>query len=106
MDDPGFLDDDKLILADFSATWCSPCQTMIPVMEDIKKKMNHLVHIVEVDVDENFPAAAAFKIISVPTFILFRKGKEVWRKSGLITRKEFEEVINKHHPTDGDMSEP
>lgn len=96
MEESRFTNPHKLILADFSAAWCSPCQTMIPVMESLKKKMNQLVDIIEVDVDENFPAAAAFKIISVPTFILFKEGKVLWRKTGLVTRKEFEEVINKH----------
>lgn len=96
MEERQFTDPHKLILADFSATWCSPCQTMLPIMEFLKKKLSHQVDVIEVDVDENFPAAAAFKIISVPTFILFKEGKVLWRKSGLITRKEFEEVINKH----------
>lgn len=84
---------DKPVLLDFSADWCGSCQTMIPVIEELKSRMGSELHVLEIDVDKNPQTAAQMDIRNVPTFILFQSGKEVWRRVGLITLKELTQKI-------------
>lgn len=69
-------------LVDFYATWCGPCQAMMPVLEQLKNKMGHQVRILKIDVDKNQEIADKFKVRGVPTFVLFQKGEILWRQSG------------------------
>lgn len=86
----------KPVLLDFFAEWCATCQTMMPVLESVKKKLKENLHILEIDIDKNPTVASYYRVKGVPTFILFKKGKELWRRSGLISGKELEEQIRKH----------
>lgn len=88
-------DPEKLFLLDFSAGWCGPCQTMIPVLDHLKKRIQEKLNIVTIDVDRYPQAAMVFKIMSLPTFILYKKGEELWRRGGLLTVREFEEAISR-----------
>lgn len=87
------INQDKPILVDFFAEWCGPCQTMGPVLEDLKTRVGDQAQILKIDVDQNPLAAAAFKVRSVPTLILFKNGKILWRKSGIVSAKELEQVV-------------
>tara|TARA_R110002072_G_scaffold232309_2_gene389711 strand:+ start:10853 stop:11149 length:297 start_codon:yes stop_codon:yes gene_type:complete len=69
-------------LVDFFATWCGPCKTMIPILDEVKNKMGDQVRIIKIDVDKTPQVSSAYKIRSVPTFILFKDGKIVWRQNG------------------------
>lgn len=73
---------DKPVLVDFYADWCGPCKMMTPVVEQISKEMGDQVRILKVDVDRNQSAAAAYQIQGVPTFVIFKNGKVMWRQSG------------------------
>jgi thioredoxin 1 len=84
------------VLVDFFATWCGPCQTMAPVLEQLKKKMGEKVTILKIDVDKNPQASAQFNIAGVPTFILFKEGKVKWRQSGMLTGGQLEQVIEQN----------
>jgi thioredoxin 1 len=74
---------DVPVLVDFYATWCGPCQTMMPVLEQLKKELGEKVKIIKVDVDKNQPLAAQFKVRGVPAFLIFKDGKQVWRGAGV-----------------------
>lgn len=73
---------EKPTLVDFYATWCGPCKTMAPVLDQVKNELGDSVRILKIDVDKNQTVADKFKIRGVPTFILFKNGQIVWRQSG------------------------
>lgn len=84
------------VLIDFHADWCGPCQTLAPVLADVKKDFGDQLKIVKIDVDKNQPLAANFQVRGVPTMILFKNGEQVWRQSGLLSRSDLTSVINQH----------
>lgn len=73
----------KTILVDFFATWCGPCKMLAPVLEQVKDEVGDNVEIYKIDIDECMDIAKQFGIMSVPTMIIFKDGKEVDRLVGL-----------------------
>jgi len=84
------------VLIDFYANWCNPCMTMMPLMEELSGDLKGKVKIIKVDIDKNMPAVKQYQVMGVPTFILFKGGKQLWKKPGVIAKKEFLEVFKKH----------
>lgn len=72
---------DKPVLVDFYATWCGPCKAMAPIVDEIAKELKGTARVLKIDVDKNQSVAANYKIQSVPTFIIFKKGEILWRHS-------------------------
>lgn len=89
------INSDGLVLVDFFATWCQPCRTMHPVLEQVKQAAGNKVRIIKVDVDRMGDAAQVYGIQSVPTLMLFRSGKMLWRQSGAMPFAPLMEVINR-----------
>lgn len=87
---------DTPVLVDFFATWCGPCQTMMPILDDVKAKMGDAVKILKIDIDKNPQVAAAFNVRSVPTLMVFREGTVQWRQSGVVPASELVKLIEKH----------
>lgn len=85
----------KPTLVDFFATWCGPCKAMAPVLDQLKTDMGDKVRILKIDVDKNQQVAAKFQVRGVPTFVLFKEGKQVWRQSGGISIHELKSQIQK-----------
>jgi len=82
------------VLVDFFATWCGPCKMMQPILEDTAKQLGDKVKIIKVDVDKNPAAANSYQVKGVPTLILFRNGKILWRQSGVVQTAQLLQVIN------------
>ena len=88
-----FINQDKPVLIDFFATWCGPCQTMSPILKQVKDELGDKVTILKVDVDKNAAIASKFQVRGVPTFILFKNGKQVWKQAGLISKTDLKQKI-------------
>jgi thioredoxin 1 len=83
----------ELILADFYADWCSPCQTMSPVLEEIISELGGKVKLLKINVDKQPQLSQQFGVRSIPHYILFKKGKILWRKGGVITKRDLEKAL-------------
>lgn len=86
---------DKPVLVDFFATWCGPCKMMTPILKDVKQEVGDSATIIKIDVDKNPQAASEFQVQGVPTLILFKNGKAVWRQSGVVPKAGLVGVIRK-----------
>lgn len=71
-------------LVEFYASWCPHCQRMMPVVEQIRELLGNSVSITQLDIDENTQLAEENNVNSIPTFIVYRNGREVWRHTGEI----------------------
>ena len=83
----------QLVLVDFFATWCGPCKTMHPVLEQLKKDLGDEIRIIKVDVDKNEAIAIQLRIHSIPTLMIFKGGEMKWRQSGAMTANALAQVI-------------
>jgi thioredoxin 1 len=82
------------VLVDFYADWCGPCKMLAPILEQVKEELGESVKIIKIDVDKNQPLAAKYQVRGVPTMLLFKKGKQVWRESGVLQKNDIINNIN------------
>jgi len=90
------INGEKPVLVDFFATWCGPCKTQAPILEDVKQRIGDAASIIKIDVDRNPQAAAKYQIRGVPTLILFKKGQIKWRQSGVFPANELERLLKEN----------
>ena len=83
------LEADRPVLVDFTAAWCPPCRAMKPVLEGLAADRDDL-RVVQVDVDADPATAAAYEVLSMPTFVLIRDGREAARLVGARPRRRLE----------------
>ena len=87
------IEGDRPVLVDFFATWCGPCQTMMPILDEVKSQLGNQVKIIKIDVDKNQALAAKYQVRGVPTLMLFKEGKVAWRQSGVVPSHELIKVV-------------
>lgn len=90
------IEGDTPVLVDFHATWCGPCKTLSPIIQEFANQMKDKVKVLKVDVDKNQNAAAIYNVRGVPTLILFHKGEIKWQQSGVVSLEQLKQVVNQH----------
>lgn len=90
------INSEKVVLVDFFATWCGPCQALLPILKDVKDEVGDAVKVVKIDIDKNNPLATQYQVRSVPTMLLFVDGEPKWRQSGVLQKKDILNVIQTH----------
>lgn len=88
-DFPALVQDDKLLVVDFFATWCGPCKKLSPTLDEVSEEFADRVNIVKVDVDESEDLAMTYGIRSVPTVLFFKNGQQVDKFVGALPKSEI-----------------
>lgn len=86
----------KPVLVDFTAAWCGPCKMMAPILKEVKQELGEGATIIKVDVDQSPEAAQAYNIQGVPTLILFKEGKILWRQSGVVPKNNLVKILQQY----------
>lgn len=84
------------VMIDFFADWCGPCKTLAPILKEVKTELGDAVKIIKIDVDKHQQLSAQYQVRGVPTLLLFKKGKQVWRQSGVLQKQDLINVIKSH----------
>ncbi len=77
------------VLVDFAADWCGPCKALAPILKEVKSTLKEQIKIIKIDVDKNQKMAAKLNVRGVPTLILYKEGKQVWRQSGVVPKNSI-----------------
>ncbi|MBQ6860483.1 MAG: thioredoxin [Clostridia bacterium] len=87
------LNNEKLVIIDFFAEWCGPCQMLTPILQEIDKEYGDIVEIYKVNVDESADCAMRYGVTAMPTLVFFKDGEEVERVVGFMPKEELEKII-------------
>ena len=85
---------DKPVLVDFWATWCRPCLMVAPIVEELAKEYDGRVNFVKLDVDQNPKTAMKYKVMSIPTLLVFKKGQPVSHLVGFRPKNELKRILD------------
>lgn len=85
------------VLIDFYADWCGPCKMLAPILEQVKDELGEKIKIVKIDVDKNQSVTKKYQVRGVPTMLIFKNGKQLWRQSGVVQKAEMIRIINSFH---------
>ena len=88
----------KLTLVDFYASWCGPCKATHHILDRLEELMGDTVDVLRIDIDryENTELVEHFRIMAVPTLMLFRCGRKLWRECGVLTVESLADMINRY----------
>ncbi|MBE7686015.1 thioredoxin [Tenacibaculum piscium] len=84
------------VLIDFYADWCQPCKMMTPILKELKDDLGENIIILKINVDKNTLIAEKYQIKGVPTFMLFKNNKMLWRQSGLLYKNDLINIIKEY----------
>ena len=87
------ITNEKPVLVDFFATWCGPCQMLIPILKQVKDTLGERITIIKIDVDKNQELASKLQVRGVPTMMLYQNGEQLWRQSGVLSKEEITKII-------------
>ena len=82
------------VLVDFYADWCGPCKNMAPILKQLKAELKDAVSIIKINVDTNQALAAKYQVQGVPTFMVFKNGKQTFRQSGMMSISQLKQVVS------------
>lgn len=84
----------KIVIADFYADWCAPCQTQLPILEELSKDMEGKVDIIKINVDQQGELARRFGVRSIPTLVFFQNQNTVETSVGILSKNELQKKIS------------
>lgn len=90
------VDSETPVLVDFYADWCGPCKMLAPILKQVKDDLGDDLKIVKIDVDKNQQLATKYNVRGVPTMMLFKNGKQLWRQSGVLQKNDIITVVKQH----------
>ena len=90
------LQNNRVVLVDFWASWCGPCRALAPTIEGLAEEYAGKALVAKLDVDKNPGKAECYQVFSIPTLILFKDGCEVERLVGLCAKGKLDAVLNKY----------
>jgi len=88
------LQNNKVVMVDFWAAWCSPCRILTPIIEELEKEFLDTAVVAKVNVDEEPQIAAALSIRAMPTIVFFKDGEEIERLVGMSSKSTYLDKIN------------
>ncbi|OQX72772.1 MAG: thioredoxin [Bacteroidetes bacterium 4484_249] len=90
------INGNKPVLIDFSAEWCQPCKMMGPILKEVASQLGDKVRILKVDVDRNQAIAQKWMISGVPTLMIFKEGKQLFRQAGVIPAQQIIQILRQY----------
>ena len=88
------LQDEKLVVVDFWATWCGPCRMLSPLLDEVEKEMEDKITVVKVNVDDADEVAMQYRIMNIPTLLFFKNGQIVDKTVGAMPKNALVDKIN------------
>ena len=90
------IQETRPVVVDFHALWCSPCKMQSPILKEVAAELGDKVRVIKIDVDQNNEIAGRYNVQSVPTLIIFKNGKQIWRQSGVATKAQLYDVLKQN----------
>ena len=90
------IHDDRPVIVDFHALWCSPCKIQSPILKEVANELGNRIKVIKIDVDQNSEIASRYNIQSVPTLIIFKNGEQIWRQSGVVSKNQLYNVLTQN----------
>lgn len=87
------INGEQAILIDFHATWCGPCKSLAPILKEVASEIDDKARVIKIDIDKNPKLANQLQVKGVPTLILYKKGEQLWRQSGLMSKHQLLQTI-------------
>ena len=90
------INSDKPVLVDFYADWCGPCKMMPPILKEVKSNLGDQVKIIKIDSDKETQLSQKYQIRSIPTLIIFKNGKVLWKEAGVKQASELQTILKQY----------
>lgn len=90
------INSDKPVLVDFYADWCGPCKMMPPILKEVKSNLGDQVNIIKIDSDKETQLSQKYQIRSIPTLMIFKNGKVLWKEAGVKQASELQTILKQY----------